>query len=214
MCGRATLSTPEQELRKLFKLREIPLLNPRFNIAPSEDLAVVREPHKLELVRWGLSTVGKTRGVNVRAESVARAPQYRESFRRRRCLVLVDGFYEWQRRSGRGKQPFLVHRADGKAFALAGIWRDDECAIITGPAEGVVKELHDRMPIVIRPDGYERWLNHDEWPTDLLGPNADDLVAHAVSQLVNSPKNDDPRLVEPVPDQPENLDARALAGHD
>jgi putative SOS response-associated peptidase YedK len=145
MCGRATLSTPEKELRELLKLKEIPLLNPRYNIAPSQDLPLIREPHKLELVHWGLSNVGRAPGINVRAETVARAPQYRDAFRARRCLVIVDGFFEWKR-EGKAKQPFLIHRTDRKPFALAGIWDTGPdgsatCAVITGDAQGVVADL-------------------------------------------------------------------------
>jgi len=213
MCGRATLSVSEQDLRELFGLEQIPLLNPRYNIAPSQDLPVIRVPHKLELLHWGLSDVGHARGINVRAESVARAPRYRDSFRARRCLVVVDGFFEWQRR-GKSKQPFLVHRQDGKPFALAGIWErtadgEDTCAVITGQAQGVVAELHDRMPIIVPPNAYERWLDPEERKAiDLLAPSAAELVSHPVSKAVNSPKNDDPRCVEPVPDdgRGENLE--------
>jgi putative SOS response-associated peptidase YedK len=203
MCGRAKLSVSENDLRKLFQLEEIPLLNPRFNIAPSQDLAVIREPHKLELLHWGLQNVGRARGINVRAETVARAPQYRDSFRSRRCLIVVDGFYEWQRRNER-KQPFLVRRADSKAFALAGIWDRDAqgeptCAVITAQAQGVVADLHDRMPVIIAPTAYARWLDPDEHkPTDLLRPDASELVSDPVSTFVNSPANDDPRCIEPI----------------
>jgi len=206
MCGRAKLSVSDKELRELFQLDEIPLINPRFNIAPSQDLAVIREPRRLELLHWGLSNVGRARGINVRAETVARAPQYRDSLRSRRCLVVVDGFYEWQHRNAR-KQPFLVRRADGKAFALAGIWdRDAEgeptCAVITGQAQGVVADLHDRMPVVIPPTAYGRWLDPDERkPIDLLRPDASELVSYPVSTLVNSPANDDPRCIEPVSEE-------------
>ena len=186
-------------LRQLFKLQHIPLLNPRYNIAPSQGLPVIREPHKLELLHWGLADVGRARGVNVRAETVARAPQYRDSFRSRRCLVIVDGFFEWQHLEGKRKQPYLVHREDRKPFALAGIWDRDTCAVITGDAQGVVATLHNRMPIVIPPAAYDRWLDPSERaPIDLLVPTAADLVAHPVSELVNSPKNDDPKLIEPV----------------
>lgn len=209
MCGRATLSTPEKMLRELFKLQEIPLLNPRFNIAPSQDLPIIREPQRLELVHWGLSNVGHAGGINVRAETVARAPQYRDSFRSRRCLVVVDGFYEWQRH-GKRKQPFLVHREDGKPFALAGIWQrtpeGDQCAIITGDAQGIVTDLHNRMPIVIAPEDYDRWLDAKEKPIDLLKPDASELTAHPVSELVNSPKNDSPRLLERVEMTGRNLE--------
>lgn len=204
MCGRATLTVGPDELRKLFGLEDLVPLAPRFNIAPSQLLAVIREPKQLELLQWGL-WISERMTINVRAESVARAPKYRAAFRSRRCLVIVDGFYEWQRR-GKAKQPFLVRRDDGHAFALAGIWEPggaagqaaDACAIITGQARDVVAQLHDRMPIVVAPEHYARWLDPREWPTDLLAPDAASLTAYPVSTLVNSPANDDARLLEPV----------------
>ena len=212
MCGRATLTVPAEELRKLFGLEQLVPLAPRFNIAPSQLIAVIREPKQLTLLHWGLKS-GERTAINVRAETVARAPMYRDAFRHRRCLVIVDGFYEWQRR-GKAKQPFLVRHKDGVAFALAGIWEhagaggeaSDACAIITGPAKAVVAELHDRMPIVIAPQHYARWLDPKERPTELLSSDASQLVAHPVSSLVNSTKNDDPRLLDPVEPLAENLE--------
>ena len=211
MCGRATLSTPVAELREIFDLDEAPDLTPRYNVAPTQPIAIVRDPHRLELLRWGLLLPNAknqgARGINVRVESVARAPAYRSSFRHRRCLVVVDGFYEWKR-TGQAKQPYVVRREDRKPFAMAGIWNRsttedgeliDSCAVITAEAKGVVAGLHDRMPIIVPPTGYARWLDvHVQDVTDLLGPRADGLIAYAVSMLVNSPQNEDPRCVEPV----------------
>ena len=211
MCGRATLSTSPEDLREAFGLRELPELPPRFNIAPTQPIAVIREPHRLELLRWGLILPGGhrqgARGINVRVESVARAPAYRESFRKRRCLVIVDGFFEWERRD-KGKQPFVVRREDGKPFALAGIWERstttegevvDTCAVITGDAKGAVAAIHDRMPLIVPATDYARWLDAGEKDlADLLVPTAEALMSYAVSTLVNSPANDDPRCIEPV----------------
>jgi putative SOS response-associated peptidase YedK len=212
MCGRATLATPTEILRALFELYQTPALSPRYNIAPSQDLAIIREPHKLELVHWGLPDAGRSRGINVRAESVARAPRYRDAFRTRRCLVIVDGFFEWRRSSGKRKQPHLIRREDGRPFALAGIWDrsgegEDTCAIVTATAQGVVADLHDRMPLILPPEVHARWLARDERkPLDLLVPDASALTSHPVSAAVNSPANDDPRLIEPAAPYPENLE--------
>jgi putative SOS response-associated peptidase YedK len=215
MCGRATLSSPPELLKELFKLEHIPLLNARYNMAPSQDLPIIREPHKLELLSWGLQNVGHARGLNVRAETVARAPQYRDSFSSRRCLVVVDGFFEWKRTTGKKKQPYLIHRADGRPFALAGIWEAEACAVITGVAQGVVAELHNRMPIIIAPDAYDRWLDLQVRPLDLLKPDAGDLVARPVSDIVNSALVDDPRCVQPVdaPAAPAGLPEQLRFGH-
>ncbi len=218
MCGRATLTLPPEDLAQLFALLEVPDLAPRYNIAPTQPIAVVRNLGHLELLRWGLvlpNVEAKgARGINVRVESVARAPSYRDSFRSRRCLVIVDGFYEWKG-EGKEKQPFLIRRQDQKAFALAGIWdrsvtEDGEiletCAVITGPAQGVIRDLHDRMPLIVTNSGFVRWLDPSrEDIADLLKPSAADLVAHPVSTLVNSPANDVPRCLEEVALRPSNL---------
>jgi putative SOS response-associated peptidase YedK len=213
MCGRVTLSTPGDELREVFGLGEEPDLPPRFNIAPTQPIAVIREPRRLELLRWGLILPGAhphgAQGINVRVESVARAPAYRESFRKRRCLVIVTGFFEWQRRD-KAKQPFFVRREDGKPFALAGIWDrstahdgevTDSCAVITGDARGAMSALHHWMPLIVPATGFARWLDPGGRElVDLLVPDANGLVAYPVSALVNSPANDNPRCIEPMAD--------------
>jgi putative SOS response-associated peptidase YedK len=209
MCGRASLTVDPEELRAAFGLTDVPPMAPRYNMAPSQPLPIIRQPHRLELVRWGLPRPGHGLGVNVRVETVARAPAYRESFWHRRCLVIVDGFYEW-RAAGKTKQPFRIHRPDGKPFALAGIWQPmvtsdgeilDTCAILTGPANGVVAPLHDRMPLIVRGAGYERWLSTDARTPELLElveTDASTLVSYPVSSIVNDAKNDDPRCIAGV----------------
>src|SRR5919107_3524668 len=139
MCGRYTLSSKGDEVALLFDLQEIPQLPFRYNIAPTQETAVVRverpgEPRRLDLLKWGLipywakeAAIGN-RMINARAESVAEKPAYRTSFKNKRCLIPADGFYEWKR-MGKLKQPYLIHRQDGKPFAFAGlwsIWRDPE----------------------------------------------------------------------------------------
>lgn len=186
----------------------MPEVIPRFNIAPSQSIAVIRQPHRLELLRWGLlSAHAKHGGINVRVESVARAPAYRFSFQSRRCLVIVDGFFEWKR-EGKVKRPFLVRRPDKKPFALAGIWDRsttsdgeviDSCAIITRGAAGATAELHDRMPLILAPDQYAHWLDsHTKKGAELLTAADVELVVHPVGPRVNSPANDDARCIEPV----------------
>src|ERR1041384_7188123 len=134
MCGRYKLSTPGDELWEHFDLHgeQLPLV-PRYNIAPTQPIAVIREPHLLELLRWGLPSAtpkagdlppsGTAKRVNVRVESLS-APVYREAIRQRRCLILADGFYEWRAAQGKQKQPFLLQRADRQPFAFAGIWQE------------------------------------------------------------------------------------------
>jgi putative SOS response-associated peptidase YedK len=211
MCGRATLSLPPEELKEAFGLDDVPDMPPRFNIAPTQPMPIIRVPRRLELLRWGLpvskTAKGGSRGINVRMETAPRAPMYRDAFRHRRCIAVIDGFYEWEH-DGKRKRPFFIHRADGKPLALAAIWQPEElpdgshvdsCAILTADAKGVVAPLHDRMPLVVPPSELAHWLDPTERdPLRFFTPSADDLVAYAVSPLVNSPKNDDPRCIEPA----------------
>jgi putative SOS response-associated peptidase YedK len=221
MCGRAKLSTPVETLREAFQLDEVPDLPARYNIAPTQPIPVVRSPHRLDLLRWGLmiaNAKGRGGGINVRVESVARAPAYRDAFRARRCLVVVDGFYEWKKNATGRSQPYIVQRQDRRPFALAGIWDRgvtldgevlESCAVLTGPARGVVAQVHDRMPIIVPASEYARWIDGDaKEVADLLVPSADGLVAYAVSTIVNSPTIDDSRCVEAVAESetaPRNL---------
>jgi putative SOS response-associated peptidase YedK len=210
MCGRTILVTPPGDLQEFFGLDAVPDLPPRYNIAPTQPMAVIRQPHRLELLRWGLVLPDarvRGPGINVRVETVARAVAYRDAFRERRCLVIVDGFYEWQRRE-KLRQPFAIRRVDGKPFALAGIWSEcvtgegelvDCCAIITGAATGVVAALHDRMPMIVPPDSYERWLAPDARESELvtlMKADASALETYPVGLMVNSPANDDPACIE------------------
>ena len=229
MCGRATLTTSPEDLREAFAIDVMPAMPPRFNVAPTQPIAVVRSPGVLELLRWGLvpSFADEPgRGpphVNARAETVRTNPIFRHAFAKQRCVVLVDGFYEWKPigkatigpRGGKHppkKQPFHLRRADGKPFALAGLWERwrsrsgeviESCAIVTCAARGVVATLHGRMPVVIEKSELASWMRgsaDEAWA--LLTPRDPHLVAHAVSTLVNDAKIDDPRCVDPEPSTP------------
>jgi putative SOS response-associated peptidase YedK len=207
MCGRYKLSTPGDELWEHFDLHgeQLPLV-PRFNIAPTQPIAVIRAAHALEFLRWGLPMASpKAGGFNVRVESLG-APGYRESIRQRRCLILADGFYEW-RAEGKHKQPFLLQRRDRQPFAFAGIWAEmllpngelvPSAAILTTAPRGVAAEVHDRMPVILPAPFQSRWLDPTARYKPLLEPDADTLELVPVSNLVNSSKNDDVRLIEPV----------------
>ncbi len=210
MCGRAILVATIDVLEELFALSDVSALAPlapRFNIAPSQPLALIREPHRLELVRWGLLLPGaRAPKINLRVESVANNPGTRDLARSGRCLVIVDGFYEWKR-EGKLRQPFLLRHPDGKPFALGGVWGRsmtaqgdsvDTCAILTRAAEGAVKKMHDRMPFIVPPADYARWIDPGVKAKELLAARADvSLVAQAVSARVNSPANDDAQCIEP-----------------
>lgn len=220
MCGRYTLTMPVETLAEEFGVAgPLPELSPSYNVAPTQEVAAVLvdgDERHLEMLRWGLipswaddPQIG-SRMINARSETVAEKPSFRGAFRKRRCLIPADGFYEWQR-TGNGKQPYYVRAKDGSPFAFAGLWeswgRDGEeirsCTILTTEANEIVGEVHHRMPVIVAPENYEVWLDPDvrdtEWFTALLTPYpAEEMEAYPVSRFVNSPSNDDKRCVEPV----------------
>jgi putative SOS response-associated peptidase YedK len=219
MCGRFSLGVNVDRLVGEFGLgRDDVEHEPRYNIAPGQDvLAVVRGPAGLRpgLLRWGLvpwwapDPRGGARLINARSETVATRPSFRDSFRNRRCWVLVDGFYEWQRGPDNRRQPYYVHRPDGRPFALAGLWdrwrRDQQeivsCTILTTSPNEVVAPLHDRMPVILTPHLRDRWLDPAADPGELhalLRADPGPLEAYAVATRVNSPANDGPEVREPL----------------
>ena len=221
VCGRFTLRTPADIIKDVFGLEPLPGFQPRYNIAPTQPVAVVRqldEGRRLEMLRWGLipwwaqdASVGN-RMINARAETVAAKPAYREPFEQRRCLIPADGFYEWQRLGNGRKQPFHFELCSSDAFAFAGIWdrwRDrtsgvvtESCALITTDANSVVSPIHDRMPVMLMPSAFGTWLERDAEPDRLqrlLRPiDAELLRAAPVSVLVNRPENDDARCLDRI----------------
>lgn len=229
MCGRFTLgrSRPERLQAGLgaWLRHPFPDLTPRYNIAPSQQVAIVRQASDglcdVARVTWGLvpswSKEPKTSysTINARAESVDTKPAYRNAFRHRRCLVPADGWYEWERR-GTTKIPWYFHRRDGADFAFAGIWecwergdrRLESCSIIVTDANRIAAAVHDRMPVVLAPEQYRAWLdpaNHDLGGLKaLLLPAPDEwFTAHRVGTEVNSPRNERSSLVDPAVGEPE-----------
>jgi putative SOS response-associated peptidase YedK len=223
MCGRATLATPPEELAETFGLEDVPLLRPHYNLAPSQDMAVVRvlpghTARRLERLRWGLvpwwadhPKIG-ARFINARSDTLLASRAFSEAARERRCIVVVDGFYEWQGDKKR-KQPFFVRRPDGKPLALAGVWerwkpkgapkgapRLETCSVITTDAQPDLARLHDRMPLVLRREDWAAWLDprsrDPRAVAPLLARHDVELVAYPVSPRVNSPDNDDPSCIE------------------
>jgi putative SOS response-associated peptidase YedK len=222
MCGRFTLRTPLARVAELFELGppdEWALRQPpRFNIAPSQEVAAIRQraDGRRELVpltwglvpRWADDPAIGNRMINARAESVATRPAFRDAFRRRRCLVLSDGFYEWQKRGG-AKQPYYIRLKEDRPFAFAGLWDYwdksarpiESCTIITTDANDLVRPLHDRMPVILHRDAARQWLDaagEDQARLQaLLCPYAaDEMVAYPVSSLVNSPRHDLPECID------------------
>jgi putative SOS response-associated peptidase YedK len=217
MCGRFVLTSPPDAVRNLFGYGDAATFPQRFNIAPSQPIAVVTlddGKRRLRLMRWGLipSWVKDPRSFallfNARADSVLEKPSFRNAMKRRRCLVPSDGFYEWQT-SGERKRPFFIHPANGGPVAFAGLWESwsgpngeelDTVAIITTEASADLRTLHDRMPVVIAPEAFEMWLDcaHVDAPTaaSLLVPSRPGFFAfHEVSQAVNRAASDGPDLI-------------------
>jgi putative SOS response-associated peptidase YedK len=226
MCGRFTQQRPASELAEIFAAEPLAdELGARFNIAPTDDAFVVvqrEERRAIATYRWGLvphwssDLKGGSRMFNARAETITTSPAFREAFRRRRCLVPVDSFYEWKR-EGSVRQPYRVVRADGRPLALAGLWagwRDPASdqvrrtfTIVTTTPNEATADLHDRMPVVLGEGSWDRWLSDgrsgpDVDPGELLAmlqPN--DSVAlrvYAVNRYVNDVRRDGPELIEPL----------------
>lgn len=222
MCGRYTLSSKGDEVALLFDLREIPQLPLRYNIAPTQETAVVRvekpgEPRRLDLLRWGLipywakeASIGN-RMINARAESVAEKPAFRWSFRKQRCLIPADAFYEWKK-EGKAKQPYLIRRKDAKPFAFAGLWARwqdpergplDTFTILTTDANELIRPLHDRMPVILDRKDFDLWLDpacdDRERLEPLLKPfDPQQMETFPVSRTVNSPANDVADCIAPL----------------
>jgi putative SOS response-associated peptidase YedK len=228
MCGRYTLTMTPEELKRLFRYLETPNFPPRYNVAPTQPIPIVRTDHgqrHFVLVRWGLipgwvkDPASFTLLINARSETAAEKPAFRSAMKYRRCLVPASGFYEW-RRVGKEKQPFYIRPRDGRIVAFAGLWEGwmgadgsevDTAAILTTGANRLMAPIHDRMPVVISEPDFDRWLGADgERPADvadLLRPAPDDLFeAIPVSSRVNAVRNDDPGVIEPI-SEPVQVDA-------
>lgn len=221
MCGRFFLATPGPELARHFGLAAAPGLPARFNVAPGQPVPLVRieaGQRVLAAPRWGLvpawaeDPASGRRPINARAESAASSPLFRAAFAHRRGLVPADGFYEWQH-AGRSARPFAIHPRAGGLLAMGALFERWErgaetletCAILTVPAAGVVRPLHDRMPLLLAPADYARWLDPTlDDPAALAplltGSGAEQLEAHPVDRRVNDVREDDAGLVEPERD--------------
>ncbi len=216
MCGRYRLTAKERYLRDHFCLDEVPSWAPRWNIAPTQQVPIVRqdrqEPKRtFGLVRWGLIPYwAKDRSIefktiNAMSETAAEKPAFREAMRRRRCLVLADGFYEWQKIRPKEKQPYNFGMLDDSVFALAGLWeswRDpagevvETYTILTTSPNSLVADVHDRMPVILRVEDYDQWLDPGITDAvrvaDRLKPFDPRLMKkYAVSTRVNRAENDD-----------------------
>jgi putative SOS response-associated peptidase YedK len=226
MCGRYLITSSPEAFRRLFGYREQPNFPPRYNLAPTQPVPIVRVvegERQFALVRWGLipAWVKDPRQfsllINARAESVNDKPAFRNAMKRRRCLFLADGFYEWKR-EGAHKRPHLARPKAGGPIAFAGLWEawtgpngeeQETAAIITTAANRTLGALHDRMPAVVPPEAFDLWLDcakvDAETAAALLAPAPDDFFeAYEISTAVNRVANDDASLIAPAPpEQPQ-----------
>jgi putative SOS response-associated peptidase YedK len=230
MCGRFVSSSPPDELAKYFDVEAVAesVLEPSYNVAPSQDVYVVVKTgglRRLDTFHWGLvpfwakdpSTGNKM--INARVESLAEKSAYKRSFQKRRCIIPADGFYEWKKIPGqKARQPYFIHRADGEPMAFAGLWaiwrpaEDTEresdplrsCTIITGQPNEKVAEIHDRMPVMLPPSAWDKWLDPENDDLKALGKllvpvPASLLDLHPVGRGVNNVRDTGPELIEPAP---------------
>jgi len=226
MCGRVRLSSDFSEIKLLFSLppeRPAPNFAPNWNAAPTDNLPIVRydseaNERSLDLMRWGLipfwakdAKIGYST-INAMAETVETKPVYREAFKRRRCLVPVDNFYEWQKLDGKAKQPYAIALADRGIMALAGLWETwrspanetvRSFTIVTTTPNELCAPIHNRMPVILAPETWPVWLGEE--PAEpaqvkaLLAPYpADRMTLWPVDKRVGNVKNNDPSLIEPA----------------
>lgn len=218
MCGRFAQRSDPKKLAKEFGVTEVPKVEARYNIAPTQEILSVRESadgREVTFFKWGLvpswakdASMG-ARLINARSETVTEKPAFREAFRKRRCIIPADGFYEWQRTDGR-KQPFFFHLRDERPFGFAGLWERWEgeggkilnsCTILTTEANEVLRPVHDRMPVILHPDDYELWLDVDlrkhDLAKELLKPYpAEEMLAYPVGTSINSPRSQGAKLID------------------
>ena len=217
MCGRYTLTTPTDEIAEMLGISHSVLTTPRYNIAPTQDILIARQneqnQRELVMLRWGLIPAfikepkKVVNPINARSESVNEKPFFRGAFRKRRCLIPVDGYYEWQTR-GKLKQPYLM-RLKNEVFFLAGFWEAwvspkgeviETAAMLTTAANDIVSKVHNRMPVILKPENFSAWLNNTQDADSLLSLlvpyESAGMKIYPVSTMVNSGRNESPECIE------------------
>lgn len=220
MCGRFVLIASPETIQQSFDLTTVPAeLPPRYNIAPTQAVAVITNetPRGLTFLKWGLipswskDPSAAARMINARSETASEKPSFRTAFRRRRCIIPADGFYEWQQR-GTDKIPMFIHLRDRNLMGMAGIWEIWQspdgsevrtCSILTTGANDFMRNFHERMPVILSPEDYNLWLSPKEEPVpvlqNLMQPYLTEaFTAYEVSKAVNKPVNDSAALIEPI----------------
>lgn len=218
MCGRFALFAAGDELAERFRLSEAPLLDARYNLAPTQKIAAMRAADgggELVFLRWGLipswakdAAIGN-KLLNARCETVADKPSFRSAFRQRRCLIPASGFYEWKKESAQRKQPYFIHARDGGVLAFAGLWeqwhdpsgnRLETCTILTTQANELMRPLHERMPVIVDPSADDLWLNSSasaEALSELFASYPSErMAAYPVGSWVSNPRHEGPRCLE------------------
>ena len=221
MCGRFDLHLPRELIEEIFGISIPRNIMPRYNIAPTQEIAVVRmspdRTRQLDFLKWGLipswakdPSIG-SRMINARSETVHEKPAFRNSFKNRRCIIPANGFYEWKETAGR-KKPLYVKMKDNSPMLFAGLWDHwkpaegeviESCSILTTSSNDLVEPLHDRMPVILRIEDVELWLDHQITVPDPLVPlfkpfPSEKMDMYPVSDIVNSPRNDSPECIERI----------------
>lgn len=216
MCGRYSQRQSAEIIAQAFQVDNVPPLKPRYNIAPTQSVPTILQlststNRQLKMLHWGLipswakdSKMG-SKLINARAETVAEKPSFRSAFRQRRCLVLADGFYEWQQQEDKQKQPFYFRMSDEHPFAFAGLWEHwedkntgktiESCTLLTTEPNELMQSVHNRMPVILEPKNYDIWLDPEVKNPELLQPflhpyPAEEMTSFPVSKAVNKPSND------------------------
>jgi putative SOS response-associated peptidase YedK len=224
MCGRYSQSKSAEIIAEAFQVDDVPPLEPRYNIAPTQLVPTILQAlastnRQFKVLHWGLipswakdPKMG-ARLINARAETVAEKPAFRSAFKQRRCLVLADGFYEWQQQeSKKQKQPFYFRLNDERPFAFAGLWEHwentngeeiESCTLLTTEPNELMRPIHNRMPVILDPNNYELWLDPDVKKPELLQPllrsyPTEEMTAYPVSKVVNKPSNDSVECIESI----------------
>jgi putative SOS response-associated peptidase YedK len=219
MCGRFILISSGKNLAEHFGLVTEPEISPRYNIAPTQEVAAIRLGSEnigksLTYLKWGLvpfwakdSSIGSSL-INARCETVSQKPAFRAAFKSRRCLIPANGFYEWMKMEDR-KQPYLIQLVDGSPFAFAGLWERwknqegivlESCAIITTVSNDLLKPIHDRMPVIISRNDYDSWLSQNIPGQELCRPYpSSEMTCFPVNPKVNRASYDKPDCIEPAP---------------
>jgi putative SOS response-associated peptidase YedK len=221
MCGRFTLSVDPVDLQSEFQIQEMPAeWHPRFNIAPTQPVAVLKDPtlRTIDFFQWGLVpgwakdiSIG-SRMINARSETIMEKPSFKNAFLRRRCLILADGFYEWKRESGGkgGSAPYRFTLKNGKPFAFAGLWERWQnpegsellsCVIITCPANSIVAPIHERMPVILDSHSSWQWLKENDpkaLQSMLIGYDPKIMKSYPVSKAINNPGFEDSSCILPL----------------